>query len=78
MMDRWESPDTFPVRDERFVHCSVDVTVLVAEMDQFGERKEVERKGYFHWQAHEWFVYFDDECTSEEPNDNVIAWRYAE
>ena len=75
MMDRWETPDTIPAKDIEQEHFSVEVEVLIPYMDAFGVKREVKRIGYYHLQAHQWFV-FNEENTSEEPCDRVLAWRY--
>ena len=71
----WETPDRIPAKDAKLEHFSEDVEVLIPEMDSFGVKKEVKRIGYYHLQAHQWFV-FDEENDSEEPCDRVLAWRY--
>ena len=73
--NEWETPETIPAKDAKLEHFSEDVEVLIPVMDSFGVKKEVKRLGYFHLQAHQWFV-FDEENTSEEPCDRVLAWRY--
>ena len=74
-MNEWQTPDVIPAKDAKLEHFSEDVEVLIPEMDAFGVKKEVKRIGYFHLQAHQWFVY-DEERDSEEPCDRVLAWRY--
>lgn len=73
--NEWETPDAIPAKDSMLEQFSVDVEVLIPEMDEFGVKKEVKRIGYYHLQAHQWFV-FDEESDSEEPCDSVLAWRY--
>lgn len=73
--NEWETPDSIPARDVKLKQFSEDVEVLIPEMDAFGVKREVKRKGYYHLQAHRWFV-FNEDNTSEEPCDSVLAWRY--
>ena len=73
--NEWETPDTIPAKDSWLEHFSEDVEVLIPEMDSFGVKKEVKRIGYYHLQAHQWFV-FNEENGSEEPCNCVLAWRY--
>jgi hypothetical protein len=73
--NEWETPDSIPARDAKLKQFSEDVEVLIPEMDAFGVKREVKRKGYYHLQAHQWFV-FNEDNTSEEPCDSVLAWRY--
>ena len=74
MMDRWETPDTIPAKDAK-EHFSEEVEVLIPEMDDFGVKREVKRLGYYHLQAHQWFV-FGEDYSIEEPCNSVLAWRY--
>lgn len=73
--NEWQTPDTIPAKDAKLEYFSEDVEVLVPEMDAFGVRKEVKRIGYYHLQAHQWFVFYE-ERDSEEPCDRVLTWRY--
>lgn len=75
ILNVWETPDSIPAKDVVLEHFSEDVEVMIPEMDAFGEKREVIRIGYYHLQAHQWFVY-DEEYTREEPCDRVLAWRY--
>ena len=73
--NEWQTPDVIPAKDAKLEQFSEDVELLIPEMDSFGVKREVKRMGYYHLQAHQWFV-FDEENTSEEPCDRVLAWRY--
>ena len=73
--NEWETPDTIPAKDSMLEQFSVDVEILIPEMDEFGVKKEVKRIGYYHLQAHQWFI-FDKGNTLELPCDRVLAWRY--
>ena len=75
--NEWQTPDVIPAKDSMLEHFSEDVEVLVPDMDAFGVKREVKRIGYYHLQAHQWFV-FNKDNTSEVPCDRVLAWRYIE
>ena len=73
--NEWETPDTIPAKDTVLEHFSEEVEVLIPEMNAFGVIKEVKRIGYYHLQAHQWFI-FDKGNTLEVPCSRVLAWRY--
>lgn len=72
--DGWETPDDLPARDVKFAHCSVDVEILIPSMDSFGKRYEEKRKGYYHYDAKQWFIY--EGAEGEQACDTLTAWRY--
>ena len=73
--NEWETPDAIPAKDIDLEHFSEEVEVLIPEMDAFGVIREVKRIGYYHLQAHQWFVFSEDN-TREELCSRVLAWRY--
>lgn len=73
--NEWETPDVTPAKDTKLEHFTVEVEVLLPGMDTFGAKREIKRIGYYHLQAHQWFV-FDKETDIEVPYNSVLAWRY--
>lgn len=69
----WESAEEYPILDMPFGYCSVDVDLLVPGMDDFGRARQDRGRGYYHFDANQWFIY---EGAHETPSNSVLAWRY--